>query len=140
VIARMARAACVTRCPAEQARAYFGDTIPDKEVRESRVVPEDALNENWSTRLQPAQADRALGLVHTFQKEGRNLSALLPVSIRHMRKSSDCASLRCGFGKLIGDPDSGRRLRKQRRNSAKKDLTRFFNILLQTDDDLRPQA
>src|SRR5256885_9215396 len=69
----------------EQARAYCGDTIPDKEVRELLgVVPDDALEELVQA-IAEGSADRALGLVHTFQKEGRNLQHFCREAIRHMR-------------------------------------------------------
>src|SRR5262249_54620676 len=69
----------------EQARAYCGDTISDKEVRELLgVVPEDALEELMAA-IAAGSADRALGLVHTFQKEGRNLQHFCREAIRHVR-------------------------------------------------------
>src|SRR5206468_8751735 len=69
----------------EQARAYCGDTIPDKDVRELLgVVPDDALEELVGA-ISTGSADRALGLVHTFQKEGRNLQHFCREAIRHMR-------------------------------------------------------
>ena len=59
--------------------------IPDKEVRELLgVVPEDSLNELVAA-IAEGSADRAFGLVHTFQKEGRNLQHFCREAIRHMR-------------------------------------------------------
>jgi len=86
VIARMAEGSLRDALSLlEQARAYCGDTIPDKEVRELLgVVPEDALNELVGA-IAEASADRALGLVHTFQKEGRNLQHFCREAIRHVR-------------------------------------------------------
>src|SRR5438034_4519227 len=69
----------------EQARAYCGDTIPDKEVRELLgVVPDDALEELVQA-IAEGSADRALGLVHTFQREGRNLQHFCREATRHIR-------------------------------------------------------
>src|SRR5438874_9969651 len=86
VIARMAEGSLRDALSLlEQARAYCGDTIPDKEVRELRgVVPDDALEELVGA-ISEGSADRALGLVHTFQKEGRNLQHFCREAIRHMR-------------------------------------------------------
>ena len=88
----------------EQARAYCGDTIPAKEVRELLgVVPEDALEELVNA-IAAGSADRALALVHSFQKEGRNLQHFCREAIRHIRNLLDRARLR-------------RRLRFDRRHS-----------------------
>src|SRR5713226_6081558 len=86
VIARMAEGSLRDALSLlEQARAYCGDTIPDKDVRELLgVVPDDALEELVGA-ISSGSADRALGLVHTFQKEGRNLQHFCRESIRHMR-------------------------------------------------------
>src|SRR6266581_1820470 len=86
VIARMAEGSLRDALSLlEQARAYCGDTIPDKEVRELLgVAPDDALEELVQA-IAEGSADRALGLVHTFQKEGRNLQHFCREAIRHMR-------------------------------------------------------
>src|SRR4030088_90235 len=86
VIARMAEGSLRDALSLlEQARAYCGDTIPDKEVRELLgVVPADALEELVAA-ISEGSADRGLGLVHTFQKDGRNLQHFCREAIRHMR-------------------------------------------------------
>src|SRR5262252_8055400 len=86
VIARMAEGSMRDALSLlEQARACCGDNIPDKEVRELLgVVPDDALNELVEA-IATGSADRALGLVHTFQKEGRNLQHFCREAIRHIR-------------------------------------------------------
>src|SRR6201997_571556 len=67
VIARMAEGSLRDALSLlEQARAYCGDTITDKDVRELLgVVPEDALDELVGA-VASSSAERALGLVHTF--------------------------------------------------------------------------
>src|SRR5258707_506027 len=67
VIARMAEGSLRDALSLlEQARAYCGDTIPDKEVRELLgVVPEDALNELMEA-IAAGSAYRALALVDSF--------------------------------------------------------------------------
>src|SRR5258708_18197463 len=86
VIARMAEGSLRDALSLlEQARAYCGDTIPDKDVRELLgVVPDDALAELVAA-ISSGSADRALGLVHTFQKEGRNLQHFCREAVRPMR-------------------------------------------------------
>src|SRR5260370_25682441 len=86
VIARMAEGSLRDALSLlEQGRAYCGDTILDKDVRELLgVVPDDALEELVGA-ISEGSADRALGLVHTFQKEGRNLQHFCREAGRHMR-------------------------------------------------------
>jgi len=121
----------------EQARAYCGDTIPDKEVRELLgVVPDEALEELVGA-IADASAERALALVHTFQKEGRNLQHFCREAIRHMRNL--LISRVCGAESdlIAATPDQRPALAKAAARFSEEDLTRFFQILLQTDDDLR---
>ena len=86
VIARMAEGSMRDALSLlEQARAYCGDEIRDNEVRELLgVVPEDALQELVEA-IAEQSADRALGLVHRFQREGRNLQHFCREAIRHIR-------------------------------------------------------
>src|SRR5207302_3026217 len=85
VIARMAEGSLRDALSLlEQARAYCGDSISDKDVRELLgVVPEDALDELVAA-IASGSADRALALVHTFQPEGRNLQHFCREAIRHI--------------------------------------------------------
>jgi DNA polymerase-3 subunit gamma/tau len=138
VIARMAEGSLRDALSLlEQARAFCGDTIPDKDVRELLgVVPEDALEELVGA-IASGSADRALGLVHTFQKEGRNLQHFCREAIRHIRNlliARVCGS----YSDLIAaTPDQRPALERAAAQFSEEDLTRFFQILLQTDDDLR---
>src|SRR5256712_322090 len=138
VIARMAEGSLRDALSLlEQARAYCGDTIPDKEVRELLgVVPEDALNELVDA-IAAGSADRALGLVHTFQKEGRNLQHFCREAIRHMRNLLIARTCGADSDLIAATPDQRPALAKASALFSEEDLTRFFQILLQTDDDLR---
>jgi DNA polymerase-3 subunit gamma/tau len=121
----------------EQARAYCGDTIPDKEVRDLLgVVPDDALEELVGA-ISEGSADRALGLVHTFQKEGRNLQHFCREAIRHMRNLLIARTCGADSDLIAATPDQRPPLAKAAALFSEEDLTRFFQILLQTDDDLR---
>jgi DNA polymerase III subunit gamma/tau len=121
----------------EQARAFCGETIPDKEVRELLgVVPEDALEELVGA-IASGSADRALGLVHTFQKEGRNLQHFCREAIRHMRNLLIARVCGADSDLIAATPDQRPALARAAAQFSEEDLTRFFQILLQTDDDLR---
>jgi DNA polymerase-3 subunit gamma/tau len=138
VIARMAEGSMRDALSLlEQARAYCGDDIKDKEVRELLgVVPEDALQELVESIAEQSAA-RALGLVHRFQREGRNLQHFCREAIRHMRNL--LIARVCG-----ADSDLIAATQEQRPGLAKaaalfteEDLTRYFQILLQTDNEVR---
>jgi DNA polymerase-3 subunit gamma/tau len=138
VIARMAEGSLRDALSLlEQARAYCGDTISDKEVRELLgVVPEDALEELVGA-ISSGSADRALGLVHTFQKDGRNLQHFCREAIRHMRNLLLARVCGADSDLIAATPDQRPALAKAAAQFSEEDLTRFFQILLQTDDDLR---
>jgi DNA polymerase-3 subunit gamma/tau len=138
VIARMAEGSLRDALSLlEQARAYCGETIPDKEVRELLgVVPDDALEELVGA-IAEGSADRALGLVHTFQKEGRNLQHFCREAIRYMRNLLIARTCGADSELIAATPDQRPALAKAAALFSEEDLTRFFQILLQTDDDLR---
>ncbi len=138
VIARMAEGSLRDALSLlEQARAYCGDVIPDKEVRELLgVAPEDSLNELVEA-IAEGSADRALGLVHTFQKEGRNLQHFCREAIRHIRNLLIARVSGADSDLIAATADQRPALAKAAAQFTEEDLTRFFQILLQTDDDLR---
>ena len=138
VIARMAEGSLRDALSLlEQARAFCGDHIPDKEVRELLgVVPEDALDELVGA-IAAGSANRALGLVHTFQKEGRNLQHFCREAIRHMRNLLIARVCGADSDLIAATPDQRPALAKAAAQFSEEDLTRYFQILLQTDDDLR---
>jgi len=82
-------------------------------------------------------ADRALGLVHTFQKEGRNLQHFCREAIRHMRNLLIARVCGADSDLIAATPDQRPALERAASQFTEEDLTRFFQILLQTDDDLR---
>src|SRR3984893_665063 len=138
VIARMAEASLRDALSLlEQARAFCGDNIPDKDVRELLgVVPDDALEELVGA-ISSGSADRALGLVHTFQKEGRNLQHFCREAIRHMRNLLIARVCGADSDLIAATPDQRPALERAAAQFSEEDLTRFFQILLQTDEDLR---
>src|SRR5260370_7250 len=93
----------------------------------------------WKVCTSPSarSADRALGLVHTFQKEGRNLQHFCREAIRHMRNLLVARTCGADSDLIAATPDQRPALAKAAALFSEEDLTRFFQILLQTDDDLR---
>jgi len=138
VIARMAEGSLRDALSfLEQARAYCGDRIEDKAARELfGVVPEDALNELMEA-IAAGSADRALALVHSFQKEGRNLQHFCREAVRHIRNLLIARVSGADSDLIAATPDQRPAIAKTAALFSEEDLTRFFQILLQTDDDLR---
>jgi len=138
VIARMAEGSMRDALSLlEQARAYCGDDIQDREVRELLgVVPEDALQELVEA-IAEGSADRALGLVHRFQREGRNLQHFCREAIRHVRNLLIARVCGADSDLIAATPDQRSGLAKAAALFSEEDLTRYFQILLQTDDDVR---
>src|ERR1700741_1254592 len=121
----------------EQARAYCGDTIQAAALRELLgVVPDDALDELVGA-IAAGSAERALGLVHTFQKEGRNLQHFCREAIRHIRNLLIARVCGADSDLIAATPDQRPALARAAEQFSEEDLTRFYQILLQTDDDLR---
>jgi DNA polymerase-3 subunit gamma/tau len=110
VIARMAEGSMRDALSLlEQARAYCGDEIRDKELRELLgVVPEDALNEL-------VEASDAVGGPRTgagaHTPEGRTqLAAFLPGSDQAPEESADRAGVWSGLGFDCGDAGAETRI------------------------------
>jgi DNA polymerase III subunit gamma/tau len=138
VIARMAEGSMRDALSLlEQARAYCGDEIRDREVRELLgVVPEDALQELVES-IAEQSADRALALVHRFQREGRNLQHFCREAIRHIRNLLIARVCGADSELIAATPEQRPGLAKAAELFSEEDLTRYFQILLQTDDDVR---
>ncbi len=138
VIARMAEGSMRDALSLlEQARAYCGDDIHDKEVRELLgVVPEDALQELVEA-IAERSAERALGLVHRFQREGRNLQHFCREAIRHMRNLLIARVCGADSDLIAATPDQRPGIAKAAALFSEEDLTRYFQILLQTDNEVR---
>ncbi|HXX45683.1 MAG TPA: DNA polymerase III subunit gamma/tau [Candidatus Acidoferrales bacterium] len=121
----------------EQAIAYAGDTITDAQVRELLgVVAESTLDELMAA-IEAQSAERAFSLVHRLIADGQNLQHFCREAIRHCRNL--LVTRVCGAdSELVAALEDERpRLAEQTAHFSEEDLTRFFNILLATDDDLR---
>src|SRR5579863_2575604 len=121
----------------EQARAYCGSNITDAQVRELLgVVPGEILDE-LTGAIEERSAERVLSLVHRLLAEGQNLQHFSREAIGHFRNL--LVARVCGADSdLIAAPaDERPRLKKSAEIFTEEDLTRFFQILLHTDEDIR---
>jgi DNA polymerase III subunit gamma/tau len=121
----------------EQAIAYSGDEISDKQVRELLgVVGEEVLDELIAA-IAEQSAEKALMLVQRLHADGQNLQHFCREAIRHVRNLL-VAKVAGAESALITEPmDERPRLAKQAALFSEEDLTRFFQILMATDEDLR---
>jgi DNA polymerase III subunit gamma/tau len=121
----------------EQAISYSGETVTDAQVRELLGVVAESVLDELVEAIATQSAERALGLVHRLIGEGQNLQHFCREAIRHFRNL--LVALVCGANsELVAAPAEERvRLAEQAAKFSEEDLTRFFNILLITDDDLR---
>ncbi len=121
----------------EQAIAYCGDNVTDEHVRELLGVVAESVLDELVEAIEKQSAERVLKLVHRLIGEGQNLQHFCREAIRHFRNLL-VARVCGGDSDLIAAPPSERpRLAEQSAKFSEEDLTRFFNILLETDDDLR---
>ncbi len=121
----------------EQARAYCGTTIADAQVRELLgVVPEEVLDALVDA-VAARSAERVLELVHRFLAEGRNLQHFCREAMQHFRNLLLARVCGADSELLAATPDQRPRLARAALKFSEEDLTRFFQILLATDDDLR---
>jgi DNA polymerase-3 subunit gamma/tau len=121
----------------EQAIAFCGAKIGDAQVRELLgVVPEEALDELMSA-IAAQSSERTLALVHKLISDGRNLQHFCREAIRHVRNLMVARVCGAESDLIAAPPDERPRLQKQAAQCSEEDLTRFFQILLATDEDLR---
>jgi DNA polymerase-3 subunit gamma/tau len=121
----------------EQAIAYCGTEIKGAQVRELLgVVAEEALDELIAA-IAEQSTERALGLVHRLIAEGHNLQHFCREAIRHLRNLLVARVCGAESQLIAAPPDERPRLAKQSAQFGEEDLTRFFQILLSTDNDLR---
>ncbi|HTP43684.1 MAG TPA: DNA polymerase III subunit gamma/tau [Candidatus Acidoferrum sp.] len=121
----------------EQAIAYSGDAISDTQVRELLGVVAESVLDELVEAVAAQSAQRALSLVHRLIGDGQNLQHFCREAIRHFRNL--LVARVCGADSdLVAAPSEERpRLAEQAAHFTEEDLTRFFQILLATDDDLR---
>ncbi|HTU36124.1 MAG TPA: DNA polymerase III subunit gamma/tau [Candidatus Acidoferrum sp.] len=121
----------------EQAIAYSGEKITDAQVRELLGVVAESVLDELIAAIEAQSAERALQLVHRLIADGQNLQHFCREAIRHIRNL--LVARVCGSAsELIAAPEEERpRLAEQAAKFGEEDLTRFFNILVQADQDLR---
>jgi DNA polymerase-3 subunit gamma/tau len=121
----------------EQAIAYSGDEITDTQVRELLGVVAESVLDDLVEAIVTQSAERALSLVHRLITDGQNLQHFCREAIRHFRNLLVARVCGADSDLVTAPPDERPRLAEQAARFTEEDLTRFFQILLATDDDLR---
>jgi DNA polymerase-3 subunit gamma/tau len=121
----------------EQAMAYGGASITNTQVRELLgVVGEDTLSELVAA-IADQSAERTLALVNRLIADGQNLQHFCREAIRHFRNLLVARVCGADSDLITAPADERPRLAEQSQLFTEEDLTRFFQILLDTDYDLR---
>jgi DNA polymerase III subunit gamma/tau len=121
----------------EQARAYCGDRLSEKQVRELLGLASADLLVELVSAIEARSADRVLTLVHRLLAEGQNLQQFCREAIGHFRNLL-VIRVSGADSDLVAAPAEERPgLERAAAAFSEEDLTRFFQILLQTEDDMR---
>ena len=121
----------------EQAIAYSGNDITDAQVRELLGVVAESVLDELVEAIEAQSAERALGLVHRLIGDGQNLRHFCREAIRHFRNLLVARVCGADSDLVAAPPDERPRLAEQAAKFGEEDLTRFFNILLAAEDELR---
>ena len=123
----------------EQARAYCGTTIAEAQVRELLGVVSGEVLDELVAAIDAGSATRVFGVVHRLLTEGQNLQQFCREAVGHFRNL--LVAKVCGIdSNLVAAPSEERpRIAEAAAKFSEEDLTRFFQILLSTDIDLRKQ-
>jgi DNA polymerase III gamma/tau subunit len=100
------------------------------------VVPEEVLDA-LVEGVAAGSAERVLELVHRLLAEGRNLQHFCRETIQHFRNLLVARVCGAESELIAATPDQRPHLARVAEKFTEEDLTRFFQILLVTDDDLR---
>jgi DNA polymerase-3 subunit gamma/tau len=121
----------------EQARAYCGENIKEIQVRELLGLASGEVLGELVGAIEVHSARRVLALVHKLLAEGQNLQHFCREAISHFRNL--LVAKVCGVNSdLIAAPAEERpQLARAAAAFSEEDLTRCFQILLRTDDDMR---
>ena len=121
----------------EQALAYCGDRVTEAQVRELLGVVASGILDELTGAIETRSAARALALVHRLLAEGQNLQQFCREAIGHFRNLLLARVCGADSDLIAAAPEEHPRLARAAAAFSEEDLTRFFQILLQTEDDVR---
>ena len=121
----------------EQARAYCGEKISETQVRELLGLASGEVLGELVAAIEARSAQRVLALVHKLLSEGQNLQQFCREAIGHFRNLLVARVCGADSDLVAAPPEERPRLARAAAAFSEEDLTRCFQILLQTDDDMR---
>ena len=121
----------------EQARAYCGAKISEAQMRELLGVVQAEILDELAAAIENRSTERALGLVHRLLAEGQNLQQFCREAISHFRNVLVAKVCGADSDLIAAPPEERPRLAQAAAAFSEEDLTRFFQILLLTEEDLR---
>ena len=121
----------------EQARAYCGAKISEAQMRELLGVVQAEILDELVAAIENRSTERALGLVHRLLAEGQNLQQFCREAISHFRNVLVAKVCGADSDLIAAPPEERPRLAHAAAAFSEEDLTRFFQILLLTEEDLR---
>ena len=121
----------------EQARAYCGTKISEAQMRELLGVVQAEILDELVAAIENRSTERALGLVHRLLAEGQNLQQFCREAISHFRNVLVAKVCGADSDLIAAPPEERPRLAHAAAAFSEEDLTRFFQILLLTEEDLR---
>jgi DNA polymerase-3 subunit gamma/tau len=121
----------------EQALAYCGGQVTETQVREMLGVVASGILDELTEAVETRSASRALAVVHRLLAEGKNLQQFCREAIGHFRNLLLARVCGADSDLIAAAPEEYPRLARAAAAFSEEDLTRFFQILLQTEDDVR---
>jgi DNA polymerase-3 subunit gamma/tau len=121
----------------EQAVAYCGERITETQLREILGVVASSILDELTAAVEARSVTRALALVHQLLAEGQNLQQFCREAIGHFRNLLVARVCGAESDLIAAAPEERQRLARTAAPFSEEDLTRFFQILLQTEDDVR---
>jgi DNA polymerase-3 subunit gamma/tau len=121
----------------EQALAYCGERITESQVREILGVVASGVMDELTAAVEARSATRVLALVHQLLAEGQNLQQFCREAIGHFRNLLVARVCGADSDLIAAASEEHQRLARAAAHFSEEDLTRFFQILLHTEDDVR---
>jgi DNA polymerase-3 subunit gamma/tau len=121
----------------EQALAYCGERITESQVREILGVVASGVMDELTAAVEARSATRVLALVHQLLDEGQNLQQFCREAIGHFRNLLVARVCGADSDLIAAASEEHQRLARAAAHFSEEDLTRFFQILLHTEDDVR---
>jgi DNA polymerase-3 subunit gamma/tau len=121
----------------EQALAYCGNQVTETQVRELLGVVSSGILDELIAAIETHSANRAFALVHRLLAEGQNLQQFCREAIGHFRNMLLARVCGADSDLIAAAPESLPQLARAAAAFTEEDLTRYFQILLDTEEDVR---